>query len=195
MSSVFISYSERDVDVATAISNDLRSIGVKVFMDLDTMSTSENYVQRITNAIRSCRCLIFVISENSLKSQWNRREVEYARQQKTTIIPVFINNNAFHGYGNHPWAVSALNQYQYLLWDDKGRDELLSFMTRMPQTTSRNERFDSSMIDRERVCSQKAYSHPAECASRSGCVSRIVYFFGLTLILSFLIYYPLAELH
>ena len=75
----FISYCRTDgKDIAMQIYKQLTAKGYSVFMDIETINSSSNFFEIITEAIASCDCFVPVITENYLLSSWAKKELETA---------------------------------------------------------------------------------------------------------------------
>lgn len=85
---VFISYSREDIKFVEQLSQELEKNDIKTWMDKTGIYTGQNFPEKIASTIDSARCLLFVISENSLKSKWGRRELEFADEKGIPLIPV-----------------------------------------------------------------------------------------------------------
>lgn len=89
---IYISYSRTDLAIVSQIYYELLSKGFKVWIDMKGLSTGDDFVNTIINAIDSSSLFIFIISKNSTKSSWSRKEVSYADRKGKTIIFIRIDN-------------------------------------------------------------------------------------------------------
>ena len=90
---IFISYSRKDYTSANAITYVLDKYGYTYFIDREGISAGEDIIQAITRAIRSCRLLVFLLSENSVQSDFAQRELAYASSNNIEVLPVRIDNS------------------------------------------------------------------------------------------------------
>jgi formylglycine-generating enzyme required for sulfatase activity len=70
MSTVFISYSQKDKKVAAKVKATLEENGIKVTIDSESMAAGGNIRAFIDQAIRDTQVTLSIVSENSLSSDW-----------------------------------------------------------------------------------------------------------------------------
>lgn len=74
MFDVFISHSHRDESRARALAAKLEQWGVSVYVDFQDSGLAQmpdaDLAERLVNALRQCRLLIFAFSEESVTSRW-----------------------------------------------------------------------------------------------------------------------------
>jgi len=78
MSSIFLSHSHADKEIARRIARDLRNDGVTVWIDEVELDIGDSLFQEIGTAITTVDFLGVLISSNSVKSNWVSREIEIA---------------------------------------------------------------------------------------------------------------------
>jgi formylglycine-generating enzyme required for sulfatase activity len=88
MAQIFISYSRRDLEFVERLAKDLRAAGLTVWYDLSNLEVGAHWGKEIQNAIQNSQYAIFVLSPNSVESEWVDREFIYADQLKLKIIPL-----------------------------------------------------------------------------------------------------------
>jgi formylglycine-generating enzyme required for sulfatase activity len=86
MARIFISYSRNNVDAANAIAQLLAEHNVSVFVDYQEMLGVDHFPERLAREIRGCETLIVLVSADSMESRWVVREVEYADEQRKSIV-------------------------------------------------------------------------------------------------------------
>jgi hypothetical protein len=74
---VFISHSHQDDAFTRRLSNDLRAVGVDVWIDEKEIAY-DDFVMKISDGLQGRQWLVLVMTPASLKSQWVRREVNAA---------------------------------------------------------------------------------------------------------------------
>ncbi len=89
---IFVSYSHKDSkivrDVVTAIES---SSNKSVWYDA-SLRGGENYFSVIANQILKCKYFVFVVSANSVCSDWCLRELEFAASENKIIVAIWIEN-------------------------------------------------------------------------------------------------------
>lgn len=90
---VFLSYSRKDIEIAQKLSEELQSIGCKVWMDVSGIESGTQFVDSIIDAIKSSKVFLFLASSNSYQSQFAIRELQYAEHQKIRSVIILIDNS------------------------------------------------------------------------------------------------------
>lgn len=91
---VFLSYSRKDRYIAQAIYNGCLQHDFKVFYDLESLRASD-WTVSLTNALEEAAkhgCVVFIISENSVSSEFVVRELNLAVSQKAYILPIIVDD-------------------------------------------------------------------------------------------------------
>lgn len=90
MSRIFISYKRVDIDKVFKIKDQIESVlGEKCRIDLDSIESAA-FSHIILNAIEEASVVLFFYSKDTENSQWQRRELEYAKANGKTVIPIII---------------------------------------------------------------------------------------------------------
>lgn len=90
---IFLSYSKKDLEFVKQLKEELESIGCRVWMDTEGFMTGDNFVETIVKAIESSSVFMFVASENTYKSSWCKKELQYAETKGMTIAFVKIDDS------------------------------------------------------------------------------------------------------
>ena len=102
---VFISYSRQDyIKDDTIIPNNpisrimelLDKNHISYWIDKEGISSGQQFVEVITEAIVNSKMLVFVSSENSNASKWTANEIFEAYNEGKLIIPVKIDNSEYN---------------------------------------------------------------------------------------------------
>lgn|GEM_PF-2226149 len=93
--SVFLSYSHADTAAAERLKAELAGRGVEVWLDKAELAVGDRFARKIEEAIGRYGLLIVLISPNSVRSEWVRKEIAIARRKEeetgaVCIIPVFL---------------------------------------------------------------------------------------------------------
>ena len=96
---VFISYSHRDRAFIDRLASDLQVAGFGIWIDLLEVQVGESLSEEIFRGINQADCFFIVLSRDSVRSEWVKRELEIAlaREQRDSrffIIPILL-----HGSG------------------------------------------------------------------------------------------------
>lgn len=89
---IFVSYSHKDNKVVEQIVDILRETsGMEVWFD-HKLRGGDNYFSVIANQIIKNKHFVFVVSNNSIESDWCLRELEFAASEKRHIIAIWLDN-------------------------------------------------------------------------------------------------------
>lgn len=97
---IFISYRrEGGADLAGRIADQLKSLGYKVFFDVETMRSGKFNAQ-LFEAIDQCSDVVVVLPPRALnrcrnKEDWVRQELVYALKKEKNIIPIMMRGFKF----------------------------------------------------------------------------------------------------
>lgn len=91
---VFISYSRKDFNEVNAFIAMLKNRIPKltIWFDLDGIESGDEFRDKIISAIKRSKYVLFALSNNSDKSKWTRKELDFARLHEIKIIPVLLKN-------------------------------------------------------------------------------------------------------
>ncbi|WP_421794651.1 toll/interleukin-1 receptor domain-containing protein [Haliscomenobacter sp.] len=102
---LFLSYSRKDTDLAEYLKIALKESGYEVFFDKEEILIGEDFAQKIQKSIQKTDALIFILSKNSIQSQWCQAEVYTAVALGKKFIPVkyaaneeFDENDFFYSF-------------------------------------------------------------------------------------------------
>lgn len=89
---VFISYSHFDSALENTVREKLKEKDYLVFSDED-LCVGSDWVEEISNMIADASkdgCVIALITENSMRSEYVKKEIMFAVQEKGNVIPVLV---------------------------------------------------------------------------------------------------------
>ena len=89
---IFISYSLNDKAIATKIINDLKSNNITVVNENDVVKPGDKWNETISSYIINSNKIIFVISKNTLNSDFLKSEVEVAKSNNINILPILMDD-------------------------------------------------------------------------------------------------------
>jgi len=86
---IFISYSHDDRPKMEQVRDSLETSRLSVWTD-ELIEPSEDWAEAIAGAIKSCGCVVALLSEQAANSIWVGRELGYAEANGTRIIPLLL---------------------------------------------------------------------------------------------------------
>jgi TIR domain-containing protein len=95
---LFLSYSTNDKRLANKIYRWLRRQGLTVWIDRVEMKPGEKLLPKIEKAIKKADFLVVIITKNSNRSSWVKKEIKFSiarelTKKKFTILPIVLNNS------------------------------------------------------------------------------------------------------
>jgi hypothetical protein len=75
---VFISHAHGDQDVVRGLAKHLAKFGYEVLDPAQELGPGDNWALKIGEALEACQAMIVLVSPESAKSEWVRREIEFA---------------------------------------------------------------------------------------------------------------------
>ena len=120
---VFISYKSEEIDKAKEIQQYLESKGCKCWRAPDSLNMrgTQDYGNDIFQAIRDSSCLLFVLSNRALCSDWVRKEVKYALERcHKPVIPYLVDRVPTVKYDTDELMISLSLQKQLLNENQSG---------------------------------------------------------------------------
>ncbi len=135
---VFISYKSEDVKLANDVKENLVNNGINIWMAPDSIPGGSSYPKEIHRAIKSCDILILVLTDLSQKSEWIQSEIEIARMNNKTIIPI-----AFSDVSYTDEFEMLLILYQRLdINKNNTKESYMNLVKRIHQIEADNSRID-----------------------------------------------------
>jgi hypothetical protein len=90
---VFLSYSTADEDFAKKLGSHLSRRGCRVWLSSEQLFPGDNWLLKTGEALQQSKAMVVLLSPDSIKSEWMRREIEYAigdRNYKGRVFPVVV---------------------------------------------------------------------------------------------------------
>ena len=84
---VFISYSTKNKEAAHAICHVLEQYEIRCWIAPRNIPPGLDYGDVIEDAIKACRLVVVLFSENAACSQYVKSEINVAFEEQKTIIP------------------------------------------------------------------------------------------------------------
>ncbi len=90
MTDIFISYSRRDIAFARLLYNALKENGFEPWIDWERIPLGEDWWLTIESAIEKNNVFLFIISPDSIGSDYCHREILHALENGKRVVPVII---------------------------------------------------------------------------------------------------------
>lgn len=100
MHKIFISYSRKDYPQVVNLKNRIEKLigGGTCWIDLAGIESDRQFVDVIIDAIDKSKIFLFMYSKHSDKSEWTRKEIEYAKSEKKKIVFIKIDGTSLSKY-------------------------------------------------------------------------------------------------
>ena len=119
--SIFISYSRKDLKHAKRIKGEIEnSTSIRCWMDMDGIESGSQFEETIISAIDNASVVVFLLSENSMKSRWAKDEIRYAFEIGKRIVPVNIDDCTPRG-----WFLFRLSGLDIISYSNRDQKEKL----------------------------------------------------------------------
>jgi len=94
---VFLSHSSRDMEFVNCLANSLAFHGVPIFFDEHDIKVGDNIPTKIYKGLEQATHVVYVLSKNSIKSEWVVEELSVAKMRQMAnlgcrILPILIGN-------------------------------------------------------------------------------------------------------
>jgi len=122
---VFLSHSSRNKGFVTKLATVLRRHNVPVWLSETNLAGAQQWHDEIGQALKRCDWFLVVLSPSSVKSEWVKRELLFALQQKQyqgRIVPVLHKNCDVLQLS---WTLPSLQYVSFLQDFDDGCRDLL----------------------------------------------------------------------
>lgn len=118
---LFISYSRADIGLVRRIKDDIENhTGAKCWMDLKSIvSGSKSFTKDIIDGINNCEVFLFMLSENSQRSEFALRELDFADKKGKRVVIVNINDCAMTDEFQFLYGLSDTISWNDVLQHDK----------------------------------------------------------------------------
>lgn len=113
---VFISYKSEQKHIALKIKNILEENNISCWMAPESISGGSDYVAEITQAIKSCKEFIVILSSLSQNSKHVLKEIDSAIKRDKTVLPFVIDEFVFND--SIEYYLTNIQLYTaYLCWE------------------------------------------------------------------------------
>lgn len=107
---LFISYSSEDrYTVWPLVDNLEHRLHTRCWIDKEKIKVGEDFVNAIYEGIDNADAVLLMLSDNSIASEWTRKEIDHACETGKRIIPLVID-----GKGLRDWASDVFGRIDYV---------------------------------------------------------------------------------
>lgn len=92
MSHIFVSYSRKDLDIAEKVVNALTKDNLEPWIDWKSIPKGETFEIEIQRGIEEADIFLFLVSPNSVQSDWCNKEIAHAVKNGKRILPIVISD-------------------------------------------------------------------------------------------------------
>ncbi len=116
---IFISYSHSDYEVVSFIANKIQQVcdGREIWYD-GKLRGGEHYFSTIATQIMDCNFFVFMVSKDSVTSDWCLRELEFAASEKKNIVAIWLQDITIP-----PRVKLTIQNTNYIKYNKKSEDE------------------------------------------------------------------------
>jgi len=93
MSHVFLSYSRVDTTFCERLDEDLEEHKFEVWRDRSDIRGGEDWQRAIESGVNQAFALLVLVSENSIKSDWVEKEIEFSELGEIEAIPILLDES------------------------------------------------------------------------------------------------------
>ena len=90
MTQVFLAYAQADAEVMVHIRRSLRRQGITVWSNQTDIPTGEAFKRVVNRGIEEADTMVYLLSPNSLRSQYCQYELRYAVALKKRVVPILV---------------------------------------------------------------------------------------------------------
>lgn len=88
---VFVSYSHKDKDAVLEVINDLMLCACNIWYDTGIHS-GKDFNDEIATRLFHAECVLFMVTEASIRSEYVKDELNFAKSKQKPIYPIFLEN-------------------------------------------------------------------------------------------------------
>ena len=112
MAHIFISYARTNRNYAFRLKEALEGAGIETWVDLENLDPGSIWQREIESAIDGCFAFIYLLSKESIASEYCQNEFGYALEEKKKIIPIRLPGI------NDSDVPAEISAFQWLTWED-----------------------------------------------------------------------------
>jgi hypothetical protein len=85
---VFLSYSSKDMNLVNSIRNELERAGINVYLAEEDLQLGKSLPEKIIRNIISANCMVVLLTDTGIRSQFVNQEIGVASANNKLIIPM-----------------------------------------------------------------------------------------------------------
>ena len=94
---IFVSYSSKDKRFVNRLINHLIDLDIKIWFDVFEIKIGDSIIEKINEALDRTEGIAIILSRNSIKSNWVKKEINTTlikklNKKKIDIFPILIDN-------------------------------------------------------------------------------------------------------
>lgn len=174
---IFVSYSRKDTEIVSLMCTKLKTISdMQICMDTNEISVGDNFAQAIIQNIKSVDAILLFYSEDSSRSLWVKREIEYAISLGKRIITVVLSSN-----NENSWLKSNFSDIKYVLCENGNIDSCVRQILELYYKSYPNQDFYAPNRPSVKYCSP--------CTNRGGlgCLLKFAFIVLITTLVILLV--------
>jgi hypothetical protein len=105
---LFFSYSRGNLLVVRSIAGELRRLGYRTWLDLESLRPGERWREAIDRAMAASDAMVYCISRLSLESAWTSVELRAARERGLPVVPLLVDDSPIDRLPPTDWAPHEL---------------------------------------------------------------------------------------
>lgn len=91
---LFFSYSRGNLLVVRSVAAELRRLGYRTWLDLESLRPGERWREAIERAMAASHAMVYCVSRLSLESAWTGVELRAARERGLAVVPLLVDDTA-----------------------------------------------------------------------------------------------------
>lgn len=140
---VFISYSRSDTDDISRITGEIKGENLEILLDVEDILPGEDWKKRLERMIERSDIVVFMLSPDSLRSEYCQWEVEYADLRGKRLVPIVIKD------ANNETIPDLLQQKNYLfIRNETERDANIHLLVDTLKVDVRWFRYQTNLLER-----------------------------------------------
>jgi hypothetical protein len=111
---VFLSYAQKDTELARKLSERLVTGGFQVWNPEAEINPGDNWAKKVGQALEDSDLMVILLTPKATESEWLRREIEFAigsKKYDSRVFTVFVGPELEAGK-DMPWILLKLPHFQ-----------------------------------------------------------------------------------